>query len=218
MSETKHPARTGKLTDPHLWNRIRMAPLPASKAQHEFAQALAHAIDLPVFEAREVEQEYRRYLYLAAITDALRVAPEPVRKAWIMHARSPEYTAFCAGVLGKALQLDDGARKFGANAAYRRTLEAYVQEFGTLPPTTVWPAAVSPRLPRWLTAHAAVLGFTGMIAWERGEPLIFATGVGLSLALYGLDVYGAHMGRGRRGFGADLSDDLSYFLNDSRGN
>lgn len=216
-STPQHPRPHGQMTDPHLWNRIRIAPLPASKAQHEFAQALAQLSDLPVFEAREVEEEYRRFLYLAAITDALRVPPEPVRKAWLMHSQAPEYTAFCAGVLGKPLVLDDGTRKFGANAAYRRTLERYVHEFGEEPPATVWPAAMAPRMPRWLTAHAAILGFTGMFAWGGGEALIFATGVAMSLALYGVDLYSAHLGQARRGFGADLSDDLSYFLSDTGG-
>jgi hypothetical protein len=214
---TKHKARTGKKTDPHLWNRIKIAPLPVSKARHEFAQALAYAIDLPVFEAREVVEEYRRFLYLATITEAPRVPPEAVRKAWMMHAQSPEYAAFCAEVLGKPLGFDDGTRKFGAHTAYRRTLDAYMREFAARPPAVIWPSAITLRMPRWLTAHAAVLGFTGMVAWDRGEPLLFATGVGISLALYGLDIYGAHMGRERRGLGADVTDDLAYFLSGNKG-
>lgn len=194
-----------------------MAPLPASKARHEFAQALAFVSDLPVVEAREVEEEYRRWLYLAALTDSTRVPAEPVRKAWALHAQSPDYATFCASVLGKPLVVDDGARKFGANGLYRRTLEAYLREFGTAPPATIWPNAMSPRVPRWLTAHAAVLGFSGMVAWQSGEPLMLAGGLGASLSIYGLDLYSMHLKRSRRGFGADLSDDLSYFLGDSPG-
>ena len=212
---SKHEPATGNLTDPHLWDRIRIAPLPASKSRHEFAEALAYQVDLPVFEAREVVQEYRRFLYLAAVTDEHRVPPEPVRQAWAMHARSPEYTAFCAGAVCKPLGLDDATRKFGANLAYRRTLEAYEREFGQTPPSAIWPPVVTPRMPRWLTAHAAVLGFTGMVAWESGEPLMFATGLGVSLAIYGLDVYGAHLLRERRGISADVSDDLAFFLSET---
>jgi hypothetical protein len=193
-----------------------MAPLPASKARHEFSQALALVSDLPVVEAREVEEEYRRWLYLAALTDNVRVPAEPVRKAWALHAQNDEYATFCASVLGKPLVVDDGARRFGANATYRRTLEAYLKEFGTAPPATVWPRAMSPRIPRWLTAHAVVLGFSGMFALESGEPLMLAVGLGLSLSIYGLDLYSVHLKRSRRGFGADLSDDLSYFLGESR--
>ncbi|GKY87256.1 hypothetical protein [Sinisalibacter aestuarii] len=217
LDPNRDPILKGNLSDPRLWDRIRLAALPASKAQHEFAQALAHVSDLPLLEAREVEEEYRRWLYLAAATDALRIPPEPVRKAWVIHNQSADYNEFCAEVLARPLPLDDGARKFGANGAYRRTLQAYLREFGTPPPRTIWQAAVTPRLPRWLTAHAAVFGFTGMVAWERGEPLILALGLAMSLAIYGLDLYGAHLGRARRGFGADLSEDLSYFLNESGG-
>lgn len=213
---TKTISRKGNLTDPHLWDRIRAAPLPVSRARHEFHETLAYQLDLPAYEARELVEEYRRFLYLVAITDAPRVAPEPVRKAWAMHAQSPDYSAFCAGALCRSLVLDDGTRKFGANSAYHRTLEAYVSEFGTRPPASVWPQAISPRIPRWLTAHAAVLGFTGVIAWEQGEPLILATGLGMSMAIYGLDVYGAHMSRERRGLGTAVSDDLDYFLAETK--
>jgi len=213
--DVKSPADPGRMTDPHLWDRIKLATLPVSPARHEFPQALAYMSDLPVYEAREVVEEYRRFLYLAAISDDHRVPPEPVRKAWEMHAHNPEYTAFCAGALGKPLGLDDGARKFGANAAYRRTLEAYEREFGTLPPAAIWPPAIQLRVPRWLTAHAAVLGLTGILAFERGEPLLFAAGVGMSLVLYGLDVYGEHLRRDRHGLGADVSADLAYFLSES---
>ncbi|OIP82632.1 MAG: hypothetical protein AUK37_08820 [Rhodobacterales bacterium CG2_30_65_12] len=213
---TKDLGPKGTLTDPRLWSRVRVAPLPVSRMKHEFPQTLAYQLDLPVFEARELIEEYRRFLYLSAITDAQRVAPEAVRKAWAMHAHSPDYSAFCAGALGKQLGLDDGTRKFGANAAYRRTLQSYVREFGTTPPPAIWPPAISPRIPRWLTAHAAVLGVTGLVAWERGEPLILAAGLGLSLVIYGLDVYAAHMSGERRGLGAAVSDDLDYFLVDTK--
>ena len=208
---------TGNLSDPLLWDRIRIAPLPVSKSRHDFAEALAYEIDLPVFEAREVVEEYRRFLYLAAITDELRVPPNPVCHAWSMHAHSPEYTAFCAGTVCKPLGLDDGARKFGANAAYRRTLDAYAREFGQTAPPAIWPPMVRPRMPRWLTVHAVVLGFTGMVAWELGEPLLFAAGLGTSLAIYGLDVYAAHLRREGPGLSADLSDDLAFFLSGKKG-
>lgn len=214
---TKDAGPKGSLTDPQLWSRIRVAPLPVSRTKHEFPEALAFQLDLPTFEARELVEEYRRFLYLSEITAAPRVAPEAVRKAWAMHAHNPEYSAFFASASFDPLGLDDGTRKFGANAAYRRTLEAYQSEFGTTPPAAVWPPAISPRIPRWLTAHAAVLGFTGMIAWEGGEPLTLAVGLGLSLAIYGLDVYGAHMSRERHGLGAAVSDDLDYFLSETKG-
>lgn len=208
--KTTPPSR--HLTDPHLWERIRFAELPDSIARHEFAVALAYQIDVPIAEARDVVREYRRFLYLATITDEHRVPPEPVRKAWAMHALSPDYAHFCANVLNKALVFDDGTRKFGAHGAYRRTLSAYLREFGAMPPATYWPPAIKPRLPRWLAAHASVLGLAGALALHGGELLILAIGVALSLAIYGLDLYGAYLSARRRGLGAAVSDDLAYFL------
>lgn len=200
------------MTDPHLWERIQFAALPDSIARHEFAVALAYQIDVPIAEARDVVREYRRFLYLATITDQHRVPPEPVRKAWAMHALSPDYADFCASVLKKPLAFDDGTRKFGAHGAYRRTLSAYLREFGTTPPATFWPPAIKPRLPRWPAAHASVLGITGLLALNSAAPLTFAIGVALSLAIYGLDLYGAYLSARRRGLGAAVSDDLAYFL------
>ncbi|HHC29026.1 MAG TPA: hypothetical protein ENK80_00430 [Rhodobacterales bacterium] len=203
------------MTDPRLWERIRIAPLPMSNTHHEFCEALAYAVDLPVFEEREVVEEYRRFLYLATITDAPLVPPEPVRQAWAMHAQSPEYAAFCAGVGCRPLGLPDARRKLDRSPDYQRARAAYAREFSQTPPAAIWPPAPTRRLPRWLPLHGAVLGFTGMAAWGSGEILMFATGVGVSLAVYGLDVYGAHLSRERQGLGVDLSNDLAFFLSEA---
>ena len=218
MFTTKTPApKNGEMTDPHLWSRICMAPLPATRDGRVFARALAQTSDLPLVDAREIEAEYRRFLYLAAITEAARVVPAQVRQAWQMHAQSPEYVAFCTSVLGKPLPLDDTTRMLGAARAYDETRAAYMREFGHAPPPVYWPEGVSPRVPRWLVAHAAILGLAGSLAYGQGQPLFLAAGVGLALALYGFDLYSAHLGRRRRAFGERMSDDLSHFLNQTPG-
>ncbi|SMH33896.1 hypothetical protein SAMN05661107_0473 [Maritimibacter sp. HL-12] len=217
FSAKKSAPRNGEMTDSLLWSRIRMAPLPATRDGREFHCALALASDLPLSEAREIEMEYRRFLYLAAITDAPRVVPPQIRRAWQMHAQSPEYALFCNGVVGKALPLDDATRMLGAARAYHETRAAYRAEFGQNPPRFYWPEGVRPRVPRWLVAHAVILGLSGMVAYAQGQPLILAGGIGLALGLYGLDLYFAHVSRKRSAFGDRLSDDLSHFLNQSQG-
>jgi len=194
-----------------------MAPLPATRDGREFARALAQANDLPLTDARDIETEYRRFLYLAAITDAPRVVSVNIRQAWQMHARSPEYPAFCETVLGKPLPLDDTSRILGAAHAYRTTRSDYLREFGQPPSPIYWPEAVGPRVPRWLVAHGAILGLSGALAYGQGQPLFFAAGIGLALALYGFDLYSAHLGRKRRAFGDRMSDDLMHFLNQTQG-
>ncbi|WP_188527457.1 hypothetical protein [Sinisalibacter lacisalsi] len=194
-----------------------MAPLPATRDGREFHGALAQANDLPLADAREIEVEYRRFLYLAAISDAPRVVPAQIRQAWQMHARNPDYVHFCTSVLGKPLPLDDTTRMLGASRAYHQTRAAYMREFGHRPPALYWPDGVAPRVPRWLVAHAAILGLSGAFAYGRGEPLFLAAGVGLALVLYGADLYTAHLGRKRRAFGDRMSDDLSHFLNRTPG-
>lgn len=187
--------------------------MPATRDGRDFHKALAYALDLPLSEARQIEEEYRRYLYLAATSDALRVAPLQIRAAWKMHAQSPEYVPFCASVLGRHLPLDDTSRMLGASSAYRDTRTAYQREFNTQPPRLFWPEGIAPRLPRWLIAHFLILCFSMILAYGRGEILFVALGLGLSLGLYGIDLYTAHLGRKRNAFGDRMSDDLSYFLN-----
>lgn len=203
----------GQMTDPHIWSRIRLAPLPATRDGRDFHRALAFAHDLPLAEARDIEEEYRRFLYLAATSHALRVAPPLVREAWQLHAQSPEYVPFCASVIGRDLPLDDTSRMLGSSGAYRETRAAYQREFGVRPPRLYWPEGIAPRLPRWLPAHFAILGFSASYAFGQGQVLFFAAGLGLSLALYGLDLYTSHLGRRRNAFGDRMSDDLSHFLN-----
>lgn len=213
MFDTATPAApTPGLSDPALWNRLRVAPLPALRGCSDFARMLANTCDLPLAEARDVEQEYRRFLYLAALSPAQPVPPTAVRLAWQLHASAPEYAAFCAGVLKKPLPLDDTTRMLGATAAYQRTRADYAREFGQAPPRLIWTEGISPRLPRWLGAHAAILGFTGAVAWDRHDPAVFGLGLGLALALYGLDLWTSQRARQRRGIGAAAHKDLAFFL------
>jgi hypothetical protein len=212
MLEKVQAARTGMLSNPELWNRICEAPLPSTRDGSDFARALANLNDMPLSDAREVEREYRRFLYLAASSDAPRVPPLQVRQAWELHASSPEYPAFCAGVMGRALPIEDSTRMLGANRAYLRTRADYMREFGQKPQRFIWPDGVSPRMPRWLGAHVTSLGLTGAVAWSRDAPLVLAAGLAVSLALYGFDLWSSHRRRLRTGLGEAMTSDLDYWL------
>jgi len=212
FSVSSSAGSAGAMTDLRLWNRVRIAPLPATRDGREFHRALADAHDLPMSEARDIEMEYRRFLYLAVTSDALRVAPPQVHEAWQLHAQSPEYAPFCTNVLGRALPLDNTTRRLGAAKAYRETRAAYAREFGLRPPRLYWPEGITPRLPRWLPLHTAVLGAAGALALAQSAPLYLAGGVGISLAVYALDLYLDHLGRHRQAFGDRMSDDLTFFL------
>lgn len=208
------PKATGGagLSKPELWARLRVAPLPATRDGRDFATTLAILMDLPMAEARDLTEEYRRFLYLAAKDDAVRVPPAQIRVAWQVHAHSSSYERFCEGVLGRQLPLDDVSRRLGATAAYSRTRADYCREFNERPPRFFWPEGIKPRLPRWLLAHAGILGFAYIAASNRGEPLVFAIGLGASLALYGIDLWASFRSTRKDAFGDSLTGDLDHFL------
>lgn len=201
-------------TNPDLWLRVRTAPLPMTRDGLDFAGTLARLRDMPLSDARDLVTEYRRFLYLAALDETASVPPATLVMALEWHRQSPDFAAFCTHVLDIGAPLGDGARKLGSAAAYRATRAAYRREFGERPPALVWPGRITPRLPRWLVLHGLVLGAGGLAAWQAQAPVAMAVGVGVSLMIYGLDVWdSAHRRRQRTDIGAALTRDLRHFLN-----
>ncbi|GKY87255.1 hypothetical protein [Sinisalibacter aestuarii] len=126
-------------TRPSLWYRIRGAHLPVERDGRSFAEHLAEITGLSPAAALRLELEYRRFLYLAALTSAPRVPPGLVRVAWSYHAEHEGYgKEFCDWIIGRRLTF---APTVEAPArAYAETVAAYLQEFGAEPPAEVWPA------------------------------------------------------------------------------
>lgn len=200
-------------SNPDLWLRVRTAPLPVTRDGLDFAETLAKVRDMPLSEARDLVSEYRRFLYLDALDETASVPSVALHMAWQLHRQSPDYAAFCAEVLGAAAPLGDAARNLGSATAYRATRAAYRREFGERPPADIWPSRIKPRLPRWLALHGFVLGASVLVAWQAVAPAALAIGVGCSLAIYGIDLWGMYHARRRRSdIGAAVTDDLTHFL------
>lgn len=134
------PRRTQ--TRPALWYRIRGAHLPVDQGGRSFTETLGGITGLDTAGALQLEREYRRFLYLAAISREPRVPPALVRVAWSCHAEHDGYCKdFCVWVLGHQLSF---APTIEAPAlSYAATVAAYKQEFGVQPPTGIWPEPAS---------------------------------------------------------------------------
>lgn len=206
-------APSSGFSDPDLWLRVRTAPLPVTRDGLDFAATLAAVRDIPLRDAHDLVTEYRRFLYLAALDQTMSVPPASVEMAWDLHRQSPDYARFCTETLGASAVPGDGARNLGSSAAYRATRAAYRREFGEAPPSLIWPGRITPRLPRWLVLHGLILGASVVVAWLTALPAALAFGVGLSLALYGFDLWmSAHKRRRRLDIGAAVTGDLTHFL------
>lgn len=130
------------LTDAALWYRIRGAMLPVARDGRVFSEQLAEITGLGLAAARALEHEYRRFLYIAAVTSAPREPMGLLRQAWEHHASFEGYRLdFCPWVLERHLPAV-AVSKLSA-PAYTATRLDYRAEFGALPPAPFWPAAES---------------------------------------------------------------------------
>ena len=133
---------TDNLTDPGIWYRIRGAMLPVARDGREFHEQLAEVTGLDPAAARDLELEYRRFLYLAAVTDAPREPIGLLRAAWDHHAGFDGYLLdFCPWVLDRHMPARAAGKLTGP--AYAAAWFDYATEFGTEPPAPYWPAPES---------------------------------------------------------------------------
>ncbi len=141
----------------------------------------------PSYAARVVE-EYRRFLYLAAVSGHSVTPSEAVDQAWHLHlcyTRS-YWDRLCRDVLG--FRLHHGPTRGGRaeaahyDAQYRATLASYQRVFGAPPPDEIWPPTNRRfgRDLRWRRVWTAD-------AWVLPKrPLLVTLAVGIALGLIGV--------------------------------
>jgi hypothetical protein len=139
-----HDAAAPPAFDAALWSRLRAMQLDAPDASLTFTRRLARENGWSVARAREVVEEYRRFLYLAARAGHPVTPSDAVDQAWHLHLVYTRHywSVLCREVLGFDLHHGPtlgGEReqaKFGD--WYSRTLESYRSAFGE-PPAGIWP-------------------------------------------------------------------------------
>lgn len=146
--------------DNPLWSALATMRIEQPGAAMTFTSRLAGENGWTIGFAREVVQEYRRFLYLAA-TSAEPVTPsDEVDQAWHLHLTySRHYWGeLCEEILKRPLH--HGPTEGGADEntrylhQYERTLELYRATFAGDPPAAVWPSAGLRFAGRWLCADA----------------------------------------------------------------
>src|SRR4051812_16193124 len=135
-----------------LADRLRTFRFEAPGAT-PFAQTLARTCGWDLGYAQRVVEEYRRFLWLAGVSDERVSPPEAVDEAWHMHLLDTRsyWGQLCPDVLGRALHHEPGrggvVEHKQLESAYARTFAAYREAFGE-PPADIWPPPGRPRAPR----------------------------------------------------------------------
>ncbi|MES2594516.1 MAG: hypothetical protein V4662_04230 [Verrucomicrobiota bacterium] len=134
-----------KLTDDPLWSRLQAFELDVTGDALTFTRRLARENDWSEAFARQVVEEYRRFLYLTMRAGHPVTPSDEVDQVWHLHlvyTRS-YWDELCAQVLKRPLH-HGPTRGGGAEDAkyhhwYAKTLESYAREFGHEPPADIWP-------------------------------------------------------------------------------
>jgi hypothetical protein len=136
------------INDEHtLRTKIENFTLDDPNAALNFTQRLAKENNWDIEFAKRVVTEYKRYVFLCAISPEQISPSEEVDQAWHMHMTYTEsyWTDLCVTILGKPLHHHptrggpEEREKFFA--LYENTLAFYREKFNEDPPPDIWPPA-----------------------------------------------------------------------------
>ena len=144
--EVEFKASARPHSNPELFDKIVSLVINKADAEFPYTARLAreNMWDMPF--AIRVCAEYRKFLYLAAISSHEVTPSEAVDAAWHLHLVYTQsyWDDLCAGILNRPLHHvpSEGGNKQLAyyKERYASTLSVYEQEFGELPPTDIWPS------------------------------------------------------------------------------
>lgn len=132
-------------SDLNLWHRIEGYNFDQPDINLPFSARLARENGWPPEFAQRVVEEYKKFVYLMCVSDEMLTPSQEVDEAWHLHlvyTRS-YWDNFCRGVLGRDIHHEPTEGGAAENAkfhdCYRRTKERYQEEFGTMPPSDIWP-------------------------------------------------------------------------------
>lgn len=135
------------MKDPELLKRLEWFDFPL---KYPGETLLSHLVDKTALgdrKARIAVKEYRRFLYLAAVSDR-EVVPSPlIDHLWQLHITLSRtyFEDFCPRIIGRVI-IRQPRRPGAANdLAYAETLTLYAAEFGERSDRNVWPEPAAQR-------------------------------------------------------------------------
>jgi len=130
----------------HLWQRLETFQVGAADDALSFCQRLARENGWPLAYAQQVFHEYKRFIYLIAISGKHLTPSDAVDQAWHLHlAYTRSYWQdLCEGILGFALHHQPtrgGTQQLNYfKLCYSETLQFYRETFASAAPIAIWPA------------------------------------------------------------------------------
>lgn len=143
---------SGHLTDPALWQRLQDHSFPLDDQgmtlrsyldkKTQLAGSGGLNFDSVTAEKSKIAvQEYRRFLYLAAISDGAAVPSPLIERLWQTHITHSKvyFDQFSPRIMGRVIHHTPGRDSAAMDQAYLDTLELYRVEFGVRAFEKVWP-------------------------------------------------------------------------------
>lgn len=133
------------MKNPLLWKKIESFQLDDNQASLSFSRRLARENSWSIEYTGRVIGEYKRFIFLVAVTQKELTPSDQVDQAWHLHLAYTQsyWDKLCKEILG--VELHHLPTKGGHNEQqrfrdqYAYTLELYRAEFKQTPPDDIWP-------------------------------------------------------------------------------
>lgn len=177
------------MRDKALWDKLAAFDFSLSGPELTLFAKLTKATTLSSEMVGYVMNEYRKFLYLAAVSDRVVAPSKLLDDVWHIHMLDTRayLNGLCSGVIGKTIHHMPGRPVAYKDEAYLRTLQFYQEEFGYPPNQRIWPNPRKSRLWIWKSRvfySLFLLGF-GLLVFSNSKILI----LGLLMMIIAWGVY-----------------------------
>ena len=166
------------LSDPELWERLDKFAIE-DLGETVFFSKLTSENRWSGKTARQAIREYKKFMYLAALTEDRLSPPRAVDRVWHIHLTFTRnyWEEFCPNILGKSVHHDPSPPTREARSRdkedQKKAQNLYAREFGAKPPRGLWTKGYRKALAKaGLGIGALALGFSIFGSLPFSVPII----------------------------------------------
>jgi hypothetical protein len=180
------------LSNVELWKRISDYQFDTTDVELSFVQRLASENGWTSEFSSSAINEYKRFAYLACVTDGVVTPSYAVDQVWHRHLVNTRqyWNTFCGEVLGRELHhtpsTGGAAEAEKYRAGYQLTLARYRDEFGVDAPANIWP----PTDERFATGQRLSVDTSSVVVVPK-TTVNTVLGLGVSTGLGAAGIVGA---------------------------